>query len=90
MCPPPDPTSRVPSAVATGPSGTGHPANSAGLVVTLAEFRLLTDAEHLARADPPGGVGQADAMSGETSPEARPVHLDFKAFLRPEALTIWC
>jgi hypothetical protein len=51
---------------------------------------LLTDAEHLAQADPPGGVGQADAVSGETSPEARPVHLDFKAFLRPEALTICC
>jgi hypothetical protein len=29
-------------------------------------------------------------MGGETSPEARPVHLDFKAFLRPEALTICC
>ena len=45
-----------------------HRANSAGLAVAFAEFRLLTDAGRLAQADPPGGVGQADAVSGETSP----------------------
>jgi hypothetical protein len=44
--------------------------------LTQALVRAIRPFIGLTRDDPP--------------PEARPVHLDFKAFLRPEALTICC
>ena len=44
--------------------------------LTQALIRAIRPFIGLTRDDPP--------------PEARPVHLDFKAFLRPEALTICC